>query len=233
MVARVVFETEAEVVARLLPPGFAPAAEASVAFEVQNLTQVDWLAGRSYSTLGVKIPAIFQACDGDVQGDFLAVLWENLADPILSGREELGYAKLWCDIEESARSETGCRFAATWLGHPFTEIELEDLEPSRERPPAAQPLLHYKYVPRTGCPGQADAAYATITPSANPDLVVEKRLTGKGRVSFRRSTWEQLPTLFHIVNALADIPLGNFRTASLTFSRGGKDLSDVHILEAR
>ena len=31
---------------------------------------------------------------------FLVVLWENLTDPILTGREELGFSKIYCEIPE-------------------------------------------------------------------------------------------------------------------------------------
>lgn len=232
-VASLVFETETHAVSPLLPDGFAPADDATITIEVQQLHEVDWLAGRGYSTLGVKVPAIFASRKGNVEGDFLVVLWENLADPVLSGREELGYAKLWCDIEETVRLGDSRRYVGQWLGHTFSEVELSGLEPDETPAKNRRPMLHYKHFPRTGRPGRADMAYVTMTPAENPGLVVEKRFRGRGTAAFHRSSWEQLPTLFHIVNALADVPLGPLRHANLTFSRGGKDLSDVHILEAR
>ena len=230
-VASVVFETEKDAIARILPPGFFPADDTRIIFEAQHLRKVDWLAGRGYSTLAVKFPATFHARGGPVEGDFLAVLWENLADPILSGREELGYAKLWCEIEEAGRPADARFFSASWLGHLFLDMELNELHPATEPAPARRPLLHYKYIPKTGCPGEADANYATITPAENPTLIVTERLVGLGKVHFHRSTWEQLPTLFHIVNALADLTLGKLRSATWVVSRGGKDLADQRILE--
>jgi len=231
-VAAITFDTDADALVKCLPPGFEIRIPARVAFEVQHLREVDWLAGRDYSTFGVKIPATYRSREGEVEGDFLAVLWENLADPIISGREELGYAKLWCDIHETSRTGTSRVFSASWLGHLFAEMTLTDLQPATATPPPRPALLHYKYLPRTGSPGYADAAYATMTPADNPMIVVESRLEGSGSMSFRRSSWEQLPTLFHIVNQLADIPLGPLRSTTLTFSHGGKDLSDQCILES-
>ena len=230
-VASVIFETEKDAIARFLPPGFFPADDARIILEAQHLLNVDWLAGRGYSTLAVKFPAVFHARGGPVEGDFLAVLWENLADPILSGREELGYAKLWCEIEEAVRPADARFFTASWLGHLFFDMALSELRPATEPAPARRPLLHYKYIPRTGCSGEADANYATVTPAENPTLVVTERFVGSGEVHFHRSTWEQLPTLFHIVNALADLPFGKVRSASWTGSRGGKALGDQCILE--
>ena len=47
---------------------------------------------------------------------------------------------------------------------------------------------------------------------------------------FRQSTWEELPTLVHIVNALSELTLGDCVEATLMKSHGGKDLSDQRIL---
>ncbi len=229
-VASVTYLTESEAIRELLPPCFTPGSEPTVTVEIQKLENLDWLAGRGYSTLGVKFPAIFPSAAGDVEGDFLAVLWENLADPILSGREELGFAKLWCDIDEEVPVGDGKTYSGSWLGHPFAELELTGLQEATGPAPVKRPLLHYKYIPKTGCPGEADAAYAVMTPTDNPHLVVDRRLTAEGHFKFRESRWEDLPTLFHIVNPLSRLPLKEFRAASLVYSHGGKDLSDQTIL---
>jgi len=229
-VAAVTYETDAEAIGALLPPGFSPLADASVTVEVQHLEHIDWLAGRGYSTLGVKFPVQYRGVTERIEGDFLAVLWENLADPILSGREELGYAKLWCDIKETSKVSNRRKFLANWLGHPFFTMELANLREATSPAAARRPMLHYKYMPKTGCPGHADIAYAVVTPALNPDITIEKRLSADGAFRFQQSTWEELPTLFHIVNALAGLPLHRFRSASLTVSRGGKDLSDQRII---
>jgi hypothetical protein len=232
-VASVIFASRPELVDPLLPPGFSSLPEARVIVEVQHLRRIDWLAGRDYSTLGVKFPVSYAGRDGVVTGDFLAVLWENLADPVTSGREELGFAKLWCEIREDAGlSDELRRYRGAWLGHEFVRVELSELRECSSPPGARQPVLHYKYIPRTGVPGEADVACATMTPAANPDLTVLRRFTGSGSVHFEKSTWEQLPTLFHIVNALADLPLDRCLGATLTLSCGGKDLGDQVVLPA-
>jgi hypothetical protein len=229
MVAGVTYETDLKAIAALLPPGFTARA-ATVTVEVQHLEEIDWLAGRGYSTLGVKFPVEYQGVKESIEGDFLAVLWENLADPILSGREELGYSKLWCDIEDTVKSADTRKFSGVWMGHPFFSMELTNLREATEPAGARRPLLHYKYIPKTGCPGEADAAYAVVTPAENPHLKVVQRLVAEGSFHFVHSKWEELPTLFHIVNALAGLPLLRFKSAALTISRGGKDLSDQRIV---
>ena len=225
--------TEREAIRELLPACFEPGAHPTITVEVQQIENLDWLAGRGYSTLGVKFPVTFLTGTGEIlEGDFLAVLWENLADPIISGREELGFAKLWCAIDETVRTGHRRKFAASWLGHKFLEIEVEGMREASGPISPRKPLLHYKYIPKTGCPGEADAAYAVMTPSANPDLVVDQRYTAEGRFEFLKSNWEELPTLFHIVNRLARMPIHGLCAASVVYSHGGKDLSDQTILES-
>jgi hypothetical protein len=90
-------------------------------------------------------------------------------------------------------------------------------------------LLHYKYIPRTGSRGEADISHATLSlvPSHTK---VEKAWSGVGTIAFHRSTFEQLPTMQHIVNILADLPIRELRGATMIEARGGKDFSDQRML---
>jgi hypothetical protein len=60
--------------------------------------------------------------------------------------------------------------------------------------------------------------------------VVVERWTGEGTVQFRQAAWEDLPTMFHIVNAFHDLEILEYRGATVTRAVGGKDLSDQRIL---
>ena len=62
-------------------------------------------------------------------GPFLTVLWEDLADPILSGREELGFSKLYAELPDPWEFHGTTRFAASWLGYTFCDMEVSDMEP--------------------------------------------------------------------------------------------------------
>jgi len=241
LVATVNCLTDESAIEALLPPKFSfPAgAQPVVTAEIQYLKEFDWLAGRGYNTLGVKMPALYHGKSGDVPGTFLAVLWENLADPILSGRDELGFNKLWCEIDEPMVQAGRHRFSAGWLGHRFFEMEIWDLvakEPNTAGtvlagPPGNTGMLHYKYVPKTGKPGEVDAEYVTRTPAANPDVAVSERSDGNGSFRFIESRWEDMPTQGHVVNALAALPCKKVLGASLVRSKGGKDFGDQEIVD--
>ena len=218
--------------AALLPPGFELWGDPVLTLDVTYMAEIDWLAGRGYNTCGVKFPAVATANGETVHGTFLSVLWENLADPIISGREELGFNKLYCDIPEPRVHDGKSSIRCNWLGHTFFEMEVGDLQQAPLAPvnPKNQGILHYKFMPRTGEWGVADFAGAVLSPSRPSDITVKSRQTGQGRFHFRRSEWEDLPTLYHIVNALADIELIELRAASLTVSEGSTDHSNQRIV---
>ncbi len=217
----------------LLPPGFAIEGEPVVTIEIQYLTELEWLAGRGYNTLGVRFPVRYRGERDEAVGSFLAILWENLADPILSGRDELGFSKLYCEIPDPIVLKGRHSYRALWMEHTFFNLELSDLVEATNDVVQAAPApvrndgtLHYKYIPKTGSWGESEVAYAALTPSSGGRLTVDRVFRARGRHAFRRSTWEQLPTMFHIVNALADLPVVEYRSASIVESHGGKDIGD-------
>lgn len=91
--------------------------------------------------------------------------------------------------------------------------------------------MHYKYMPRTGEWGKADASYAVITPAGGSAQRTLELWRGKGgSVKFHRARWEDMPTQYMIVNAFAELDVVEFRGATLSKSVGGKDLSDQRII---
>lgn len=224
------FLTDAAALEALLPPGFTLVGEPVVTLELQYLRELEWLGGRGYNILGVKFRARWDGAE-TATGPFLSVMWENLADPILSGREELGYAKLYAELPEPRVLRGHHHFTAGWLGHPFFRLELHGLTPAA--PPTASAddgVLHYKVMPRTGRPGEAEIACATLTP-AGPGPIVDSHHAAAGfDFAFLPATWEALPTMAHIVNRLAALPVHERRAAAITHTRGGRDLSDQRIL---
>ncbi len=237
----------------LLPVGFRLAGDPVVTVTVSYMTEIEWLAGRGYNTLGVSFPAEYSGKRDRARGPFLAVLWENLADPILTGREQLGFSKIYCAIPPPSVLNGQTRCTADWLGFPFMEMNLSEMEtqPAAPAEESAAPAeesaaeaeesaeaddaeltgtLHYKYIPRTGAWDEADAEYAVLTPSASPNRRVTAQYSGKGKVRFHRAEWRDLPTQYHIVNAFASLEQMAFVGASVVETVGDKDLSDQRIL---
>jgi len=231
------FLTNREQLGGLLPEDFEVGAEPVVTVTASYITEIEWLAGRGYNTLGVSFPAVFNGKQDQVTGSFLTVLWENLADPIITGREELGIAKIYCELPEArtCRGETHC--IASWMGFKFMNLKTMSMErlPPEEasvfaRMGAGDGILHYKYMPRTGEWGSPDASYVTLTPADTPNRVVKEAWRGEGTVQFHKATWEDLPTMFHIVNAFHELEIKEWRGSTMVKTVGGKDLSDQRIV---
>lgn len=230
------FLTEREALEAHMPPGFTVGAEPVVTVSATYMTEIDWLAGRGYNILGVSWPAIFQGEKDRASGSFLSVLWENMTDPIITGREELGYSKIYCELPVPNVYRGNYHCVASWMDFKFMDLRVENLEevPDAVKAAASQPagdgILHYKYMPRTGEWGTADCAYAVLTPAATPNRVITSLQRGTGEVIFHPARWEDLPTQYMIVNAIQALPVLEARGASVVKTVGGKDLSDQRIL---
>ena len=247
-VLSVSFLSKREQMQKLLPPGFTVNGEPIVTVSMTYFTEIQWLAGRGYNTLGVSFPVTFTGKQDKATGTFLLILWENLTDPIITGREELGFSKLYAELPPARMFGDSARMTASWLEFPFLELELTGLTSVAVPPPpaaaAASPApaaaaaggmlrgqMHYKYMPRTGEWGKADASYAVITPAGGSTARTLEMWRGQGTVKFHRARWEDMPTQYMIVNAFADLDIVEFRGATMTKSVGGKDLSDQKIIK--
>jgi hypothetical protein len=129
-------------------------------------------------------------------------MWENLADPIITGRG--GQPKLFAEIPERRQVDGACHCEASLMEFRFLDLAVSEfIDPAIDTTPEPQMegTLMLKYVP------------------------------GKGRVSVHRATWRDLPTMYHVINALSDLPVLSSRGASVTITRGGKSNLDQRILK--
>ena len=231
------FLSDAAQLEAMLPPGFSLDGEPVVTVSASYMTEIEWLAGRGYNTLGLSFPARFDGKEDHVRGSLLTVLWENLTDPILTGREEIGFSKIYCELPTPTTLRGEHHVIASWLGFKFLDLHLRDLQAQSQdaiesmlAKPGNDGTLHYKYMPRTGDWGAADVSYAVLTPAATPNRKVLEWHIGAGELKFHHARWEDMPTQYNIVNTFADLEIREYRGASLTKTVGGKDLSDQRVL---
>tara|TARA_R110000824_G_scaffold7892_6_gene35926 strand:- start:42464 stop:43294 length:831 start_codon:yes stop_codon:yes gene_type:complete len=229
------FRSNPEQLAALLPECFMLGQEPIVTIFCSEMTNVDWLAGRGYSMVGVTFPARFSGKQDQLEGSFLCVLFENMCEPIITGREELGFSKVYAEINGPTVSDNGALVNVSWHGFDFLEIKARKLH---ENPTPNQTLgglrndglMHYKYIPKTGDWGSADIEYPTFYPSSCDKGKVTKLLIGDGHFSWNKARWEDLPTLYNIVNTLANLEIIEYLGTSLSYSTGTKDLREQRIL---
>ncbi|WP_411389719.1 acetoacetate decarboxylase family protein [Pseudomonas sp. MPB23] len=227
------YRTERSSLERILPPGFALRGEPQVHVSLAYFHNLWWLAGRGYGILNVEIPVVYTGTTERIEGSFCPVLFEGIPDAIMTGREELGFPKLFADIplldiDHEAGTAGG---EASWFGFKFFELKLNSLTETlgdKRLPGPGGATLFYKYMPRTGPLGSGgcDIAYATTSqplPGATGDTSPIKftdanfrkwRGTG-GSVKWNRATFEQLPTTSHVINGLADLEILEYLGAEM------------------
>ena len=103
--AKVVLKTSATLLRNLFPNASysfkSRDTVAIISLRVQALNNLAWLGGGGYNLLGAYIhDVVYKAVDGrEYCGNYLPVMFEDLADPILTGREELGFPKVFSDTD--------------------------------------------------------------------------------------------------------------------------------------
>ena len=228
--------TDPHALARLLPPRFRLDGEARLSVSVQELRNLGWLAGRGYQLVMVSIPAVFEGERTTLAGKFVAAVWENLTEPIITGREEIGYPKLYSDIHGPNRLDDGYVCGASWQGHRFFDLRIHDLRPVAN-PPQAGPVLVRRYLPRAFQSGaEVDQILAigggrrAAPDGRSPELAVKSVEAGNVTFAFHSARWEDMPTQYHVVNALAELPLHEFEAGFVVERTGQDDLSTAHVI---
>ena len=229
------FRSNPEQLNALLPDCFNLGDEPIVSIIASQMIGVDWLAGRGYSMVWVSFPAKFSGKIDQVEGSFLCVLFENMCEPIITGREELGFSKVFADIAGPSISDDKAEVAVSWQGFKFLDIKASNLVESTDTAKTSSAIkndgvMHYKYMPKTEDWGSADVEYPTFTPASCDKGRVLKTLQGEGNLSWKKAQWEDLPTLYNVVNTLADLEIVEYLGASLSYTKGTKDLREQRIL---
>lgn len=231
----VVAKADAEELTALLPAGFA-LREPLLIVEAITLTNLPWLAGRGYEMLLVSTPVTYTAGGVEHVGRLELVTWENFPDAILSGREELGWNKLYAGSMTRHKGANGKseRYTAAWDGHKFFELEV-NLKRAVAVPQDWRDghLFHYRVFPRTGSWHELEVEQVTANKIAPSLTSLRQMRAGAGSFRFLPATFEELPTLHHIVNRLAGIELGETVDAGQVKAASWDDVRGAHIISSR
>jgi acetoacetate decarboxylase len=220
---RVAYRTDAAKLERLLPPGFELRGEPILSVSCAWFRNLYWIAGRGYGILSLDFPVTYRGKKETIEGSFCPIIWEGRPDAIMTGREELGFPKMFAEFSEIEwdRDNGVASCSASWMEHTFFDIELTELveqeDPVKILPGSGGgPQLYYKYMPRTSPNGSegADVEYVTTGApqgSAVANIVMDdfeyRRWTAQGKLNWHHASFEQLPLTFHIVNTVADLDI--------------------------
>lgn len=175
---------------------------------VTQCRQVDWMAGSSYNLVMASAPVRYSGVRDRVEAPYVLVIWENKTTPILSGREETGFPKIYADIEDLHIVSGNYFTNVSFEGNTFLRLHFADAAPVTEQELArmkTMPMdaIGWRYIPKVGGPG-ADLSQPIFFPQ---ECEVAKAWTGKGSVQWTELSWLQNPMQAHIIKALAGLPM--------------------------
>lgn len=213
----ITYLTDRRKLASYLPAPFRVAKEPLVTVVYAVNRQVDWLAGRGYNLIGVNAAAVFEGEVDRLEGQYALVMWENLTDPILTGRELQGIPKIYADIPDHSIVEGRWRVTASHFGHKIVDMAISNLSPltpeqiarGKKDVEGKDHWMGWRYIPAVGGWGEGSSV-PTVFPI---EQTTRAAWVGEGEVVWQHLTWEENPTQFHIVNALADLPIREYRLA--------------------
>ena len=93
-----------------------------VTVDQTHMKEIEWLAGRGYNIMGVTFRVVYNGTRDRAVGPLLTVLWENLTDPILTGREQLGFSKIFCDMPDPVVCRGEFQVTGSWMGYRFLDM---------------------------------------------------------------------------------------------------------------
>ncbi|KAK5709899.1 hypothetical protein LTR17_019345 [Elasticomyces elasticus] len=207
-------------------------------FTVQTLDGLAWLGGGGYNLVGLYIHGVrYQQTDGTfVAGKYCPVMIENLADPIITGREELGVPKVFSDIDIH-RSDTTLHASLSWRGTAWADLNWSHLSPQStgtlQVTSPAEDLLVHKYIPSSANKRAADANYAVLIKTVSESCqVLGQQGCAPLNASFTFSSPEPhlIPTLSNIAQGLAEIPVFDIVRAGVVETKGVSDFSNLMAL---
>lgn len=241
-------QANAQDVQAILPEGYECSEHPTVLFEVMELRNLPWLAGRGYNTWGIYLNDVTcTRVSPPVTASYLAVLFESFTDPITTGREELGFPKVWAELPDGLLEDGGASVmhTASWFEYEFMRLKIQDLvekpvaestlssdTPQRFTHPVRNGILHHRYVPAVGEPGKHDASYATFNSGAPSKPPVSRYFSAlNATLEVFPGSFEQLPTLHSIVDAVAPLAKGKILEVAIHEIQGASDLSEFFVYE--
>ena len=248
------FKSSRTYLQNLLPPGFSfvsPATICEATLLCNTLDGMTWLGGGGYTFVMLCLHGVqYVKQNGEkLFGTFLPLLFENLTDPIVTGRADLGMPKLYAAIDVQHQGDAA-RVDISWRGtkfgsmtfEAFTEKDMDLVTTNGSLIDASQPVLSspengqfaWRFVPAVGEPGKADAEYPVFVPKPDPSKFGRDgkvRVAKEANFGFLAQDWNKLPTLHNVARVLAEITQYGIVEAKHVISVGCDDLSSAYRIE--
>ena len=214
------YRTDRDALAALLPLPFEPADEPVVTVHYGQCRKVKFLAGGGYNLMGVDLATFFNGRQDQLAGNYSLVMWENLMNPVMRGRELLGVPKLLADVPDPSRKGDDWRVYASENDHVLLEMEIMNTQPQSEAfvnqlnaDQVNNPMLGWKYIPNMDGVGAALSQPTLI----GRQIRFSQVWKGEGRIGYGDDlSWETNPASVDIVEALQTLVVREYLGGSIT-----------------
>ena len=216
------FETNPEQIEALLPEGFTSNAPV-ISVQACEFADIGWLAGHTYTLISVSTPVNFKGEKDNVNGDLVLVMFENHADPIVAGRDGIGYSKIYADMPEFTHYEGVYTAKASSWDFEFMKLQIdlnkkaEDPERMMKLAAQSQGKINYRYIPSVDDVTVPEISYPVFNPKKweKPadykwEIKEPQMQFCGGTVEFREPAWEDMPTYYRVGKGLADLEIKKY-----------------------
>ncbi len=203
--------TDSSAISALLPECYEVGKEPQVTFIFSYNNGLDFMAGGGYILAAIQVSAQFIGQKDNIEGDYILVMFENQAWPMICGREDLGIPKLYADISPIKIFSVGSlRCEVSYWGHLLYHVELSPQKKQNrivnlvvKKIINSRPWLGYKFIPSLD--GPPDAEYPTI--SYNESTIDKLWFSETGTIQFGNATFEEIAQYKNLLDALKTLPI--------------------------
>ncbi|MCJ1465862.1 hypothetical protein MMC07_004481 [Pseudocyphellaria aurata] len=241
------FKTSRTLLLNLLPRNFmsfaGPGSIAHASFSITTFSNVSWLGGQNYDELSFYIHGVqcVRADGSTVSGSFLAVVFVNAPDAIVNDREEMGIPKVFCDLDTKHGDSLDYCVRASWHGIDFAEMRLRnqaDCFSVTETSPRNDSTINdaaeadtvvfaHRYIPAVATKGKPTAdCIVCLPPTSTKEEKVGVAGLSDANIRWNAHDAKKLPTLYHIVQRLAELPVIEIVKTTATEGLGGTHMHE-------
>jgi acetoacetate decarboxylase len=202
------FETEEEALLKIIPESF-ELISPTVNIQFAECRDVDWMSGGEYRLIQASAPVIYAKNEEEIDGEYVLVIWENKACPIIGGREEDGMPKIFADIASLRHSGDHWFSAAAYESNTFLRIglsrgrELSEEELGLLNQNSRINFFGWRYIPELGKVG-ASLSHATLYPQ---EMKAVRAWEGEGNIEWVRFDLEMNMLQFRIISEMSRLPI--------------------------
>ncbi len=202
------FETDEELLLDIIPEDF-ELLSPTVNIQFANCRDIDWMSGGEYRLIQAGAPVRYTGRGGPLEGEYVLVIWENKACPIIGGREEDGMPKIFADIAQERHSGDNWFTAASYESNTFLRLNFmkgRKLQENEIRQINEAPLTNnfgWRYIPELGRAGAA-LSHPTLYPQ---EMRVDKAWEGGGRVEWLKFEPEMNMIQYRIISQMSGLPI--------------------------